>query len=378
MASEHLSEDKYSDSTSDGGTSDDLLMILDLSRAKRFLTRHQGILSLESKQWLESPQGSRRENGIERVVMELQDVEFFRRIPCVNEELVKKLQLVACQPQDVLLQVGELENPLQVMYILLSGLVSTRCKKWDSDFDDYWRTKNVLNGEAFGHIDLLYKRSPSIQAIALVYSEALMLKKEDFHLIRNAVELHQSHLVRSLHSTEVLTQFNWTQNEYKALELYSELRIYRDNIEVLDGTRERCDRAYFITKGEGKRVRDIYYKKSLQNRKMCFTAIEPPANEELEPNVIKKRLEYQVLVRSSSFAVGEDLSKDHFFASSYLECVTIPRHFLKSKNSELCERIKAYIIKHLPSDQEIVDSYLEKVNWDKFKKQMAYDIKYKS
>lgn len=333
-----------------------------------------GMLSPKSKHLLTLPSEERVGGMFSDLLYELESIEFFHKFSNTTKELLaKKLVFVAQKADEFLLKQGETEHPAQAMYVILSGVITLQHKPTSSNSGPakIWPEKILRKGQFFGHEDVVYKRPPTIDAQTVGYSELLMVRKEDFHIVQNVMEAYCLRVENYLRASEAIARFEWTDEEYKLLEIYSTLCTYADDAEVYGGTdNNKPYWSYFVVAGECRIVREISRPDlDADDSKTNFSKL---GNNFENSKVV--RLEFEEAKQGYFFGVGEHFGRNYVIANSTLECLLIPRLLVVIKNKELLQKMANDLMASLPSDQEVLNYHSKLVLESKKKTEMFKEL----
>ncbi|GBM04192.1 hypothetical protein AVEN_211613-1 [Araneus ventricosus] len=317
----------------------------------------RGMLTQESKHLLTLTHEKRDRNAIFKAIAELEDIDFFQKFSTDTKfKLVEKMVFVVHEADEFLFRQGD---PPESVYLILSGVVSLRynvCESSNANSRTRWPEKVLRRGDVFGEIDLLLNRPSSVDAYAVGYSELLKIEKEDFGLIGSYLEEDIARLRSYLRGCEPLVGFNWSQEEWEVLEIFSELRSYLEEVEIYNGDQGSKVRwSYFVVSGECKLCRDIAY-----------SASEASFGSKLSTNIkyledsnskfLKKNVEFETCKQGFFFGVGENFGKNKVLTTPAMECLLVFRLVLVFKDKELLLQMARDLENSLPSD-EVVSRY---------------------
>ncbi|GFS95153.1 cyclic nucleotide-binding domain-containing protein [Trichonephila clavipes] len=333
----------------------------------------RGMLMPESKHLLTLPPAERDNDSILKLITQLEYMEFFQKLSKDSKlKLAERMHFVVCQANEFLFRQGKMP---QAMYLIVSGVISLRYRI-DSISEPgnmgRWPEKILRQGEPFGEVDLLQNRPYSVDAYAVGYSELLMIKAEDFILVRKSFEDNNNRLKLYLRRTEPFIKFNWSEEELNVLEVFTELQSFLEEIEIYNGTnRTKSKWSYFVASGECKLAREVAYFVPETGPRQLKSAKDGANSGQ---KVFKKVVQFETVKQGFYFCVGEDFGNNRVMATPASECLLIPRLVLVFKNRELLTKMASDLVNSLPTDQVVLDHFLDYQQASKEVERLIKDI----
>ncbi|GFT33612.1 cyclic nucleotide-binding domain-containing protein [Nephila pilipes] len=333
----------------------------------------RGLLKPESKRLMTLPPVDRDKDSILKLISQMEYMEFFQKFSYDTQiKLAENMRFVVCEANEFLLRQGKVPG---AMYLIISGVVSLRYRiHTTANFGNMgrWPEKILREGEFFGEIDLLQNRPSSVDAYSVGYTELLEIKAEDFVLVRESFEEKDKRLKLHLRKTESLAKFNWSEEELKVLELFSELRSYLEETEIYNGNDiTKSKWSYFVIFGECKLAREVGYFVPESGPRRLKSAKDGAYSGQ---KIFKKVVEFETGKQGFFFGVGEDFRDNRVLATPALECLLIPRLVLVFKNRELMTKMASDLANSLPSDQVVLDHLLNYEQATKEVEELLKDI----
>ncbi|KAK5644898.1 hypothetical protein RI129_006198 [Pyrocoelia pectoralis] len=371
---------------------EDRIISDDVNKNIYLLTRRKSsnTLSINDKSILCTPVDKRTDMDKAHLYRTIGGLKCFRRYPGnVKVQLAAVTYFAYFGPGRVIYREGHAPFAL---YFIISGEVIISHLVYDPVLDKKVNQEIARRGPGavLGEVSLLHNIPRTVTITTNTHTEFLRLRKYDFNIVLKGTVQQQWLVVQR--SLDMFTYFDSWDDITR--------RDCLDETILGDGVGLK-DYVYFILKGQCRIIQHMYsthYTKNgrvfykicrpgtlvlflmnLKTRKTsqcdhykihCSVSYNSKLTKRFRSNAELHFMQVCILNATACFAIGEDFENRRVVAMSNVECLLIPRYWLKQKNvGNIWNRVKQYLNSHIPSTSQIQEEFLKQRKWRQHKKE---------